>query len=67
MKTYIFTGEVTVSCYTKVEANSLEEALEIAEERADNIDKAQWKDRRENEMWLSDGYDGTVQNIHHNE
>ena len=30
---YEISGKLTVSCWTKVQANSLEEALEIARER----------------------------------
>lgn len=33
MKEYTISGLATVSCYTRVKANSKKEALEIAEER----------------------------------
>ena len=63
MKKFEFVGSVTVSCFTTVEADTLEEALEIAEERMDEIDKANWQDHRYNEMWLVDELDGMVKDI----
>ncbi len=63
MAKFSFVGSVTVSCYTDVEADTLEEALEIAEERADYIDKSSWRDLRVSDMWLVDDFDGTVQEI----
>ena len=60
---YRLTGQVTVSVYTEVEADSLEEALEIAEERSEEIDKSSWRDHRVTDMWLCDDFDGMVQDI----
>lgn len=63
MKKFNFTGTVKITVYTEVEAETLEEAMKIAEERADEIDKAHWKDVRVTDMWLCDDFDGMVQDI----
>jgi len=60
-KTYKLVGTVTVSIYTEVEANTLEEAIQIAQDRS--IEKSQYKDTRFDEFWLNDEYDGEVSNI----
>lgn len=63
MKTFNLSAEVTISLYTQVEANSLEEAIEIAEGRS--IEAGRWKDETQRkEVWVSDEYDGEAQNIH---
>lgn len=63
MKTYQLSASVTVSAYTEVEANSLEEAIKIAERRSVSIG-----DERSgvfaDEVWTIDEADGEPQNIH---
>lgn len=63
MKTYQLSASVTVSAYTEVEANSLEEAIEIAKGRSVLIG-----DERSgvfvDEMWAIDEADGEPTNIH---
>lgn len=55
-------AKVTISVYTTVEANSLEEAIALAEQRV--IEQAQWGDEeQQNICWVSDEYDGEVYNI----
>ena len=57
MKTFNLSAVVTISIYTKVEAETLEEAIEEAEGR--EIEKRQWDaDYAEKEFWLADDYDG---------
>lgn len=59
MKEYNLTAKVTISIYTTVEANSLEEAIEIAKER-EEIEKSHWGEAyKAKEMWLTDDFDGT--------
>jgi len=66
MQTFILSGEVTISVYTSVEAETLEEATQKSENRP--VESAQWghKDQKD-EAWVSDEYDGEVQNIHQEE
>ena len=56
-------AQVTVSAYTKVEANTLEEAIKISEERGVVID-LWWGDDRAKEAWIIEDVDGLPQNIH---
>jgi hypothetical protein len=59
MKEFILSGQVTISVYTKVKADTLEEAIEKAYER--DIESAQWgHDEQEYRSWISDEYDGEV-------
>ena len=62
MKTFNLEAIVTISIYTKVEAETLKEAIEISEGRS--IEAYQWgmKDQC-NEYWISDDYDGEPQCI----
>ena len=61
-KTYVFTGEVTISVYTTIEAESFKEALEIAEEK-DKMDIFKDGYFNEKDFWVADELDGEVQNI----
>lgn len=61
MGTFNLTATVTISIYTKVEANTLKEAIKIAEER--NIEQADWFGDIEKHAWVSDEFDGEPQNI----
>ena len=63
MAKFNLTGKVTISVYTCVEADTLEEAIKIAEGR-DEIKASHWgADYEKNEAWLSDEYDGEVFDI----
>lgn len=63
MKTFNLVAEVTISVMTIVEAETLEEAIEVAEQRS--IEAAQWHSgNQKKEVWVSDEYDGEPQNIH---
>ncbi len=53
---------VTVSAYTEVEANSLEEALEEAEGR-DVVFGGMWSDVDSAEVWVIEEPDGIPQGI----
>ncbi len=62
MKEYKLNGNVTISIYTTVEANSLKEAIEVAEDR--NIEVYEWGLKyQRNEAWVAEEYDGTPKNI----
>jgi len=62
MGKYTLTANVTISIYTEVEANSLEEAIKIAQDR--DIETTQHRaDEQIKEFWCADEYDGTPQNI----
>ena len=61
---YKFEGEVTVSIYTEVEADTEKEALEIAENRCD-IEQYHFGDVNACvNIWVNDQYDGEPTNIH---
>lgn len=62
MSKYILNGMVTISVYTEVEANSKEEAINIALQR--DIVKSEWGSPwQKEESWVNDEYDGEVTNI----
>jgi hypothetical protein len=62
MKEFNLSGMVTVSVYTTVKANSLEEAVKIAKER--DIERYNWGDKEQSlDAWVNEGYDGEVFNI----
>lgn len=62
MKTFDLVGKVTISVYTSVKANSLEEAIKIAKDR--DIEKDNWSDKcQHEEVWVNDDYDGEVEQI----
>ena len=53
---------VTVSVYTEVEADTLEQAIEIAKQR--DIEKYQWSDTEQSsDAWVNEDYDGEVHSI----
>ena len=60
MATFTLNAHVTVSAYTKVEADTLEEAIEIAESREARI--AGYGDSAD-ECWLIEDADGTPYDI----
>lgn len=63
MKTFKLSGTVTIGIYTEVEAESLEEAIKIAQDRC--IEKSHWGDKFQAEsVWVNEEYDGEPQNIH---
>lgn len=62
MTTFNLSGCITVSVYTEVEAETLEEAIEIAMTR--DVVAYHWGDKTQAlEYWVNDEYDGEVQNI----
>lgn len=61
MATFKLTGVVTVSVYTEVEAETLEEAIEIAQER--DIERYSWREDQCKHAWVNDDYDGEVREI----
>lgn len=60
---YRLSASVTVSCYTKVEADTLEEAMEIAEEREVQIGGIH-SGYEPDEYWIIDDGDGTPEGVH---
>lgn len=56
------TANVTISVYTEVEADTLEEAIEIAKER-ELMGIAQTGCDTEEDTWLCDELDGMPENI----
>ena len=64
MKTFKLEAFVTISLYTEVEAETLEEAIEIAEER-DLMTIVDNGHDDETIAWMADELDGTVKNITH--
>jgi len=66
MKKYTLSSEITVSAYTIVEANSLQEAIEIGESREAVLGGIN-SGACENESWIVDDADGAPMNIHSNE
>ena len=63
---FTLSAEVSVSIYTEVEAETLTDAINIAQERS--IDSSRWNDKTQlREVWVSDEYDGEPQNITNNE
>ena len=64
MKTFKLTAKVTISVYTEVEAETFEEALEIAGERS--IEQGNWDSENKKDSWISDEYDGEIFDINEN-
>jgi len=63
MKWFDMSCAVTVSAYTQVEAETLEDAIEIASERSMELSfTGSGNDSKE--VWLVDDIDGEPQNIH---
>lgn len=63
IKTFKFAGKVTISVYTTVEAETLEDALEIANEKA-LMDITHTGGATEETEWMADELDGEVFDIH---
>lgn len=63
MKTFDLSAKVTIGIYTTVEANSLEEAIEIAEKRHIETAWLNSSSRQAKEVWVSEGFDGMPVNI----
>ena len=62
MRTFKLNASVTISIYTEIEAETLEEAIEKSYERS--IEAYQWGDSEQSkEVWISDEYDGEPQGI----
>jgi len=62
MRKFKLEATVTISIYTEVEANNLEDAIEIARER--DIEKSHWGDKDQSKYaWVNDEYDGEPQDI----
>lgn len=61
MKKFKLIADVTISVYTEVEAETLEEAIQIAEDR--HIEAAEYYQSITSDAWTSDGYDVAPMNI----
>jgi hypothetical protein len=62
MKEFNLNGKVTISVYTTVKANSLEEAIKIAKER--DISNYHYSSpKQSHEDWINEEYDGEVFDI----
>jgi len=62
MKTFKLNGYVKVSVYTEVEADTLEEAINIAGSR--EIERYRFGDKSQvKDAWINDEYDGEVTEI----
>jgi hypothetical protein len=62
MKTFNLYATVTISLYTQVEAETLEEAIEKSEQRS--IEKSAWGDKEQKkEVWVAGEYDGEPTDI----
>jgi hypothetical protein len=62
MKTFIFTSKVTISLYTEIDANTLGEATEIANERS-LMSIVQNGSDTEKDSWMCDELDGIPYDI----
>lgn len=62
MKKFALTAEITISLYTEVEAETLEEAIEIAEER-DLMAIVGTGGETKLDTWMTDELDGEPKNI----
>lgn len=59
---YELTAKVTISIYTEVEADSLEEAILISEDRSIEYDN--WSDKSQHkEVWVYEDIDGDPYDI----
>lgn len=59
---YKLTAKVTISIYTEVEADSLEEAILISEDRS--IESDNWSDKTQNQdVWVYEDIDGEPYDI----
>ena len=63
MKEFLISAKVTISVYTKVEAKTLEEAIEIANDRTPMSIISNGGDN-EHENWMVDEIDGTPYELH---
>lgn len=63
MKEFLISAKVTISVYTKVEAETLEEAIEIANDRTPMGIVANGGDN-EHENWMVDEIDGEPFDLH---
>ena len=62
MKTFNLIGEVTVSIYTEVEAETLDEAIKMALDR--DVQPSQFDDNNaKRDSWIAEEYDGMPTNI----
>ena len=62
MKEFNLSATVTISLTTTVEAETLAEAIKIAQDRS--IESAEWRsDEQQKEVWVSGEYDGSPENI----
>ena len=62
MAKFKLSGLVTVSVYTEIEAETLEQAIEIAKYRG--IERYHWgDDTQAKEVWVNEDYDGEVFSI----
>lgn len=61
---FLLTAKMTISVYTKVEADTIEEAIKIADKRTDYMSITSNNGDSEDEVWMVDELDGTPYDIH---
>lgn len=64
MKTFKLNATVTISLYTEVEAETLQEAIEISQERSIEMVNNWGSDEQAQEVWVSSEFDGSPTDIH---
>jgi uncharacterized OsmC-like protein len=62
MKTFKLSGTVTISIYTEVEAETAEEAIDIAEERGIEVENFD-SEEQVKDVWVSSEFDGSPSKI----
>jgi hypothetical protein len=67
MKTFKLTADITIGVSTEVEAETLEEAIEIADQRGDSVESASldvdFQKEQMKSVWIVHEYDGMPINI----
>ena len=64
MKKFTIEAMITVSAYTEVEAENVEEAIKIAEARTDMMSISSNNGDEPNTVWMIEELDGTPFNLH---
>lgn len=67
MREFILSARVTISVYTKVRAETLEEAIEIAKKERQMMSIVSNGGDREDYNWMCDELDGEPYDIHDSE
>lgn len=67
MREFILSAKVTISIYTKVEAETIEEAIEIAREERQMMSIVSSGGDAEDSNWMCDELDGEPYDVHDSE